>query len=142
MKRNVFLPFFCLLFAITGKTMAADITITGATDVNSSTNFTYYAIPPSPIPSGTTYTWHIYGATIVAQNTDPTAGPLYCTVRWDAILGQGAVTIEDNNGNSGLLFVTIYGFSATKRDANNFPVKQVYQPLDAITWSNKVLAVA
>src|SRR4051794_34162121 len=111
MKRNMSFPFFCLLLAITGKTFAADITITGETEVNSSTNFTYYATPPSPIPSGTTYTWQVSGATIVAQNTDPNAGPLYCTAHWPSYLGQNAVIIEDNHGNSGLLFVTLNGFS-------------------------------
>ncbi|HEY8893852.1 MAG TPA: hypothetical protein VIM79_03525 [Niastella sp.] len=113
MNRNLFFSFSFFLFAFTGKTLAADITITGATDVNSSTNFTYYATPPSPVPSGTTYTWHVYDATIIAQNTDPNSGLLYCTVRWNSFLGQSAVTIEDNNGNSGLLFVTVYGFSAS-----------------------------
>lgn len=153
MKRNMFFSLFCLLLVITGKASAADITITGETNVNSSTNFTYYATPPSPIPSGTTYTWHAYGATIVAQNTDPNAGPLYCTVHWDSFLGEGAVTIEDNNGNSGVLFVTMYGFSSfgqngeinsaqTKKDRNSLPAKPACQPLDAISWNNRLLVVA
>ena len=147
MKINLFFPVFCFLFSIASKTLAADITITGPTDVNSSTNFTFYATPPSPIPSGTTYTWNVYGETIVAQNTDPAAGPLFCTVHYHSYLGQNAVSIEDNNGNSGILFVTVYGFAsldhdATNKDENNFPVKQAYQRPDAITWNNKVLAVA
>jgi hypothetical protein len=157
MKSNLFFPLFCFLVAISGKTLAADITITGPTDVNSSTNFTFYATPPSPIPSGTTYSWNVYGETIVAQNTDPAAGPLFCTVRYHSYLGQSAVSIEDNNGNSGIFFVTVYGFAsldqdaaiggkeeiiASKKERNNFPGKHTYQPLDAINWNNKLLAVA
>jgi hypothetical protein len=157
MKSNLFFPLFCLLLAVSGRSLAANITITGETNVYSSTTYTYYATPPSPIPSGTTYTWQVYDATIVAQNTDPAAGPLYCTVHWNSFLGESGVAIEDNNGNSGLLFVTVNGFAsldrdaaiagkeeinASKKESNNFPGKHTYQPLYAINWNNKLLTVA
>jgi hypothetical protein len=101
-----------LFLIFSGTAFSEEITITGETSVNSSTTFTYYATPATPIEPGTTYTWEVYDATIVAQNTDPTAGPLYCTVRFPAILAQSAIEITDNHGNSGRLFVTINGFSS------------------------------
>ena len=157
MKVKMFFSFFCFSLAISGKTLAADIAITGETNVNSSTTYTYYATPPTPIPAGTTYTWDVYDATIVDQNTDPNAGPLYCTVRWPHMLGQEAVSISDNQGNSGILFVTDHGLSSTDQKksvvlhnqtklannnngTNDFPVKQPYQPLAAI--NNKPFMVA
>lgn len=140
MKVKMFFSLFCFSLAITGKTLAADITITGETNVNSSTTYTYYATPPTPGVSGTIYTWQIDDGTIVDQNTDPNAGPLYCVVQWRRILGTGAVNISDNQGNSGILFVTLNGFSSTDQKKSGFPVKQLYQPLAAI--NNKIFMVA
>jgi hypothetical protein len=140
MKVKMFFSFFCFSLAITGKTLAADITITGETYVYSSTNFTYYATPPTPIPAGTTYTWDIEGATIVEQNTDPNAGPIYCVVRFPRMLGQNEVTISDNHGNSGTLYITMNGFSSTNSKKGDIPVKQPYQPLVAIL--NKSFMIA
>jgi len=156
MKRQMIFSLFCFSLAITGKALAADITITGETMVNSSTTFTYYATPPTPIAPGTTYTWDISEATIVEQNTDPNAGPIYCVIRYPRFLGQNELTISDNQGNSGTLFITMNGFSLTDQKksivqqkeikhannngTNDSPVKQPYQPLVAI--NNKLFLMA
>lgn len=138
MKLQMFFSFFCFSLAITGKAVAADITITGETNVNSSTTFTYYATPPTPIAPGTTYTWNIIDATIVEQNTDPNAGPIYCVISFPRMLGQNELNISDNHGNSGTLFITMNGFSSTNNNGtNDFPVKQPYQPLVAILNKSK-----
>jgi len=115
-KLSVLLTIFIML---TGKAFSTGISISGETDVNSASNYTYYATPGPPIPpSGYSYTWHVAGGTIIEQNTDPYTGSLYCIVHWDSVLGEGYVQIEDNHGNDGLLFTTLYGL--TKNEPHQY----------------------
>lgn len=100
-----------LFLCLAGAAFSADIVITGETDVNSSRDFTYYA---TPVTAGAVYTWETYGTTIVAQNTDPNAGPIFCTVHFASFLGQSAISISDDQGNSGILYLTVYGLSLAK----------------------------
>lgn len=157
MKLKTSFVFLGLFLAMTGKSFGADIIITGETEVNSSTTYTYYATPPTPIPPGTTYTWAV-SATIVAENTDPNAGPLYVTIQWPAVLGQNQINIEDNNGNSGVLYITMYGFSTAnifkdpeirapfitgfsdENNGNDFPAIRIVQRLEAIYSFSKISA--
>ena len=91
---------FAVLFIALGSTaFSADIPITGEHEAWGAPNFTYYA---TPVVTGATYTWNVYSGTIVAQNTDPAAGPLYVTIQWTTPgLYQDYVEIADNQGNSG-----------------------------------------
>lgn len=97
LKANSLFAF--LFFALGSSAFSADIPITGEHEAWGAPDFTYYA---TPVVSGATYTWHVYAGTIVAQNTDPAAGPLYVTIQWtEPGLYQDYVEIADNQGNSG-----------------------------------------
>jgi hypothetical protein len=95
-----------LFFAFTSA-FSADIPITGEHYAWGAPDFTYYA---TPVAAGATYTWHVYSGTILAQNTNPAAGPLYVTIRWyEPGLYQDYVEIYDNQGNSGIFDVYVEG---------------------------------
>jgi hypothetical protein len=98
-----------LFLALSGTAFSADIPISGPEIVYGLHNYTYYAYPPTPITPGTTYTWEV-GATIVAQNTDPAAGPLYITVQWEPVLMEDYVQISDDHGNAGSLWIQVWGW--------------------------------
>jgi hypothetical protein len=99
MKLKACSLFAGLFFALGSTAFSADIPITGEHEAWGAPSFTYYA---TPVVSGATYTWHVYAGTIVAQNTDPAAGPLYATIQWTTPgLYQDYVEIADNQGNSG-----------------------------------------
>jgi hypothetical protein len=140
------------LFFVAGSTaFSADIPITGETWGYGGIDYTYYATPPTPIAPGTTYAWEVYDATIVAQNTDPAAGPLYITLRWDHVLMQASVGIADNMGNTGILFVIVNGFAATalqdpfgangKEGRNGFKAAYTYSWHEAICPGDKKKAI-
>jgi hypothetical protein len=99
MKLKACSLFTVLFFALGSTAFSADIPITGEHYAWGAPNFTYYAMP---VAAGATYTWNVYSGTIVAQNTDPAAGPLYVTIQWtEPGLYQDYVEIADNQGNSG-----------------------------------------
>lgn len=111
MKRTKPFLLVCLFALLAGTSYSAGIDISGETIVNSSTTFTYYATPVVSPPSGTTYTWQVDPGSIIEQNTDPAAGPIYCVVQFLAVLGEGAVQIDDNNGNSDIFYIVCYGLT-------------------------------
>lgn len=99
MKLKVCSLFASLFFVLGSNAFSADIPITGEHEAWGAPDFTYYA---TPVAAGATYTWNVYSGTIVAQNTDPAAGPLYVTIQWTIPgLYQDYVEIADNQGNSG-----------------------------------------
>ena len=99
MKLKACSLFAALFFTLGSTAFSADIPITGEHYAWGAPDFTYYA---TPVAAGATYTWHVYSGTIVAQNTDPAAGPLYVTIQWTTPgLYQDYVEIADNQGNSG-----------------------------------------
>ena len=102
------LSLFAVLFFVLGSpAFSADITITGNENVTGSADWTFYA---TPLDSGATYTWSVDAGTIVAQNTNPAAGPLYVTIRWHSTwLFQDYIQISDNKGNLGSFWVYVCG---------------------------------
>jgi hypothetical protein len=99
MKLKACSLFAALFFVLGSNAFSADIPITGEHYAWGAPNFTYYA---TPVAAGATYTWNVYEGTIVAQNTNPAAGPLYVTIQWTKPgLYQDYVEIADNQGNSG-----------------------------------------
>ena len=111
MKKSCFLLFTFLGLA-TGKIFSQGITITGAAVANSSSLFTYYATSVDSIaPSGYSYTWNVVGGTVTAQNTDPYAGPVYCTIQWPHLLEYAYITVADNHSHSGIFWVEVDGLT-------------------------------
>lgn len=107
----------CLLFAIGTSAFCANITITGTQIVDGAYDYTYYATPVAP---GATYTWSVSEGTIVAQNTNPAAGPIYVTIHWYTPgLYQDYIGINDNQGNSGVyeVYVGVNPIVASQIDA-------------------------
>ncbi|WP_207515607.1 hypothetical protein [Longitalea luteola] len=99
MKTSILSVLVLLSFAFTTPAFSANIPITGEHVISGTSNYTFYATPVAP---GATYTWSVSSGTIVAQNTDPAAGPLYVTIHWTTPgLYQDYVQIADNQGNSG-----------------------------------------
>ena len=147
MKVKALSLFASVFFVLSSTAFSANIPITGETWVYGGIDYTYYATPPTPIASGTVYTWDVYGSTIVAQNTDPAAGPLYVTVQWPHILSQAAIGIADNMGNSGIIEVITNGFAAAtlqnpfstneKEGLNGFKAAYTYVLHEAIDPDNK-----
>lgn len=112
MKKSFFL-LFAFVGLAAGKTFSQGITITGADIANSGSLFTYYATPADSIaPSGYSYTWNVGGGTIVSQNTDPYAGPVFCTIQWPHLLEYAYITVADNHSHSGSLWVEVDGLAA------------------------------
>ncbi|HEX6426937.1 MAG TPA: hypothetical protein VF008_04590 [Niastella sp.] len=105
MKLKACSLFVSLFFAFGSTAFSADIPITGEHFAWDAPDFTYYA---TPVAAGATYTWSVGSGTIVAQNTDPAAGPLYVTIKWTTPgLYQDYVVIADNQGNSGIFDVYV-----------------------------------
>ena len=149
------LSLFASLFFIAGSTaFSADIPITGPEIVYGLHDYTYYAYPPTPIAPGTTFAWTIYdGDYVVAQNTDPAAGPLYITLRWEPVLAEDLIEITDNHGNSGSLWIQVWGwgyasavlqnpFSTNEKEGlNGFKAAYTYVLHEAIAPGNKKKAI-
>ena len=111
MKVSALSLFAGLFFVLGSPAFSADITITGPDIVTGSGQFTFYA---TPVVAGATYTWQPGWGTIVAQNTDPAAGPIYITLDYPSILAEDAVEIADNQGNSGIHWIEIWGWAYTR----------------------------
>jgi hypothetical protein len=112
-----------LFFAFTSA-FSAEIPITGEHNAWGAPSFTYYA---TPVATGATYTWHVYSGTILSQNTNPAAGPLYVTIRWyEPGLYQDYVEIADNQGNSGIFDVYVVGQPAITQQ-NPFGPREAYK---------------
>lgn len=100
MKSRILSLFAVLLFGFSTPGFSANIPITGEHMIIGSADYTFYATPV--LTQGATFTWNVTSGTIVAQNTDLTAGPVYVTIRWTTPgLYQDYVQIADNQGNSG-----------------------------------------
>ena len=128
-----------LFFAIGPCSFSADIPISGRDHVYSTGEYTFYATPPTPIASGTTYTWQIGNGTIVAQNTDPAAGPIYVTVgNYPHVLAQDAIEIADNWGNHGIKWIEVWGWGLAGWN-NPFGNKETYKQ-GASVWASATLA--
>lgn len=129
------------LFFAFSSAFSADIPITGEHEAWGAPDFTYYA---TPVAAGATYTWNVYAGTIVAQNTDPAAGPLYVTIQWTTPgLYQDRVEIADNLGNSGSFDVYVavlpgitqqnpFAIHETNKEGANVVASRTYARLDVL----------
>jgi len=136
MKVKALSLFASLFFALGSPVFSADIPITGENIIIGTADYTFYA---TPVVSGATYTWSVYDGTIVAQNTDPAAGPLYVTIHWTIPgLYQDYVEIADNQGNSGShdVYVGIRPFAIheTYKDGANVEASRTYARLEVIGY--------
>jgi hypothetical protein len=143
MKLKACSLFAGLFFALGSTAFSADIPITGEHEAWGAPSFTYYA---TPVVLGATYTWNVYSGTIVAQNTDPAAGPLYVTIQWTTPgLYQDYVEIADNQGNSGSFDVYVavppgppsiqqnpFAIHEAYKDGANVVASRTYARLEAI----------
>ncbi|THU39478.1 hypothetical protein FAM09_13320 [Niastella caeni] len=143
MKLKACSLFASLFFALSSTAFSANIPITGEQIVTGETDWTFYA---TPVAAGATYSWHVYSGTIVAQNTDPAAGPLYVTIHWyQPGLYQDYVEISDNQGNSGIfdVYVGVNSFTTHEtmstlrlplRAGENVMTVPMYVRLEAIRY--------
>ena len=147
MKLKACSLFAALFFVLGSNAFSADIPITGEHYAWGAPDFTYYA---TPVAAGATYTWNVYSGTIVAQNTNPAAGPLYVTIQWTTPgLYQDYVEIADNQGNSGSfdVYVAVQGIQqnafapqeANKDGQNAYSRSVLLNPFGA-SYSLKLLA--
>ena len=125
MKVSALSLFAGLFFVLGSPAFSADITITGNEEVTGSADWTFYA---TPLDSGATYTWSVDAGTIVAQNTNPAAGPLYVTIRWVSTwLFQDYIQISDNKGNLGSFWVYVCGPCLQQNPFASFATRDMHK---------------
>lgn len=84
-----------MLLAYTGRAQKANLT--GADIAMEGSVHKYILSYSGPVPSNVNLQWSITNGTVVASNTNPTAGAIYADVRWDFFATRGTVTITETN---------------------------------------------
>ena len=104
MKKKISLSLIVILSILSVNAFAGGVTITGPSHVGFCCPGTFYAtLHSTPPSSGYSASWSVGGdpgLQIIAQNTNPLAGPLYVTVQYmDSAYYTASVYFNDNQGN-------------------------------------------
>lgn len=107
MKGKFFSIFIAVLFCASYNGKSQMISVYGPTTVVPGSTENYDAsLAFSPHPYEL-FTWYVIGGTIINQNSNPSWGPLFCTVEWSSSTGTGFVQLTSEFNGSGDISVVI-----------------------------------